>query len=641
MVQGRLITVAEAAGLLNVSAATVRNWIRNGSLAPAGRGRIDVRQVHDLKSRLASGQVDRLRRRANKSGLRRTAVPAEYAGGVEQRRRIEALRDVCAAGRLDPERALFVLAARLLVLKQEVGLRKTADFFNDRSFTNWRRDGVRTAMLDWRRDLAARPPDHSADYAGLFYNLEAAGPEDLLGGLYQAMLFEGRRSGQGFYLTPGDLVAGVFTAGRPGQGRFLDPCCGTGQFLMQAARNGGYSPAALFGLDQDRIAVRIARINLLLSFPEEDFSPGVFQGDFLDPVRSPLPGRGFRLIATNPPWGAALRPEQQRRLQQAYPFIRSRESFAYFLAAGLSLLESGGRLSFFLPESFLNIRVHGDIRAHLLSAARLTGVTFFGRRFEGVQSPVIRIDVTKHAPGKSARTRVVPENKPAYRVPQARFSENDDAIINALVTEPEAAVIKRIYDAAHVTLAGTADWALGIVTGDNRRFVSKTRRPGMEPVFRGQDVEKYRLKPPAVFIRFEPERFQQTALENKYRAREKLIYRFVSRRLVFAYDDSGALTLNSANIVIPRVENYPIKAILGVLNSRVIQFVFSKRFQTHKVLRRDLESLPLPLPGAERLRALVSLVDRALAGQDVDEEIDDLLMTWLALTPAQRRIVSG
>lgn len=110
---------------------------------------------------------------------------------------------------------------------------------------------------------------------------------------------------------------------------------------------------------------------------------------------------------------------------------------------------------------------------------------------------------------------------------------------------------------------------------------------------------------------------------------------------MFAYDDSGALTLNSANIVIPRVENYHIKAILGVLNSRVIQFVFSKRFQTHKVLRRDLESLPLPLPGAERLRALVSLVDRALAGQDVDEEIDDLLMTWLALTPAQRRIVSG
>jgi hypothetical protein len=326
-------------------------------------------------------------------------------------------------------------------------------------------------------------------------------------------------------------------------------------------------------------------------------------------------------------------------LEQSHPQIFSGESFSFFLAAALEALENNGRLSFILPESFLNIRVHRDIREHLLTRAILTGVIFLGRRFAGVQSPVIRIDVEKTVPAKTARTRVIIENGRVHAVPQARFLKNGHRTIDARLTETEAAVIKKIYDFPHVTLNGAADWGLGIVTGDNRKYVTDKCRQGMEPVYRGKDIEPYRLKKPGAYLRFTPERFQQTAPEGRYRTKEKLVYRFISSRLVFACDNSGALTLNSANILIPKLVGYPVKAVLGVLNSRVCGFVFLKKFHTHKILRGDLETLPLPLLGATQLKRLADLADRAMAGEDVGHAIDDLIMTGLGLTEEQRRVV--
>ncbi|WP_334303208.1 TaqI-like C-terminal specificity domain-containing protein, partial [Coprococcus eutactus] len=52
------------------------------------------------------------------------------------------------------------------------------------------------------------------------------------------------------------------------------------------------------------------------------------------------------------------------------------------------------------------------------------------------------------------------------------------------------------------------------------------------------------------FIASDISLYQQAAPERIYRAPEKLIYRCINRQLVFAYDESRHLTLNSCNLVI-------------------------------------------------------------------------------------------
>ncbi len=67
-----------------------------------------------------------------------------------------------------------------------------------------------------------------------------------------------------------------------------------------------------------------------------------------------------------------------------------------------------------------------------------------------------------------------------------------------------------------------------------------------------------------------------------------------SSKLCFFYDDKQRFILNSANILIPD-EDFPVstKVLAEVLSSDYMNWVFSRIFNTHRILRSDLELLPI------------------------------------------------
>ena len=106
--------------------------------------------------------------------------------------------------------------------------------------------------------------------------------------------------------------------------------------------------------------------------------------------------------------------------------------------------------------------------------------------------------------------------------------------------------------------------------------------------------------------------------------REKIIYRFISNHLVFAAERSGALVLNSANILIPNVPELSFEALLALLNSKVYSFVYQVLFGQIKVLRSNLLQLKFPRISSEQddeLKALVYAAEAKLT-DDIEEEIN-------------------
>jgi hypothetical protein len=374
----------------------------------------------------------------------------------------------------------------------------------------------------------------------------------------------------------------------------------------------------------------------MMEFRDIDFEPRVYRRNFLLQGLPDGAGEGgFDVIATNPPWGMHFSRTELERLASLYPEIRSQESFSYVLKKSIDLLRDGGSLSFILPESILNVKTHGDIRAYILEKTRMRSIVRLGRVFKNVYSPVIRLDLAAGA-GRS-RLRYV-SGRSVSTIDQGRFVRNSFCAFDVNIGGGDGRVIERIYGQEHVTLRGNAAWALGIVTGNNGKFLHDGM-PGrdFEPVYTGKDVRPYLLGEPSHFIRFAPEKFQQSAPERLYRAPEKLVYRFISKNLVFAYDDRGCLTLNSANILIPRVPGYPARTVLALFNSTLYQFLFQKKFSSIKVLRGHLEQLPLPLWSETVLRDLASLADKVLAGEAGPEEADEFIMDRFALTVPMRR----
>jgi uncharacterized membrane protein YkgB len=53
------------------------------------------------------------------------------------------------------------------------------------------------------------------------------------------------------------------------------------------------------------------------------------------------------------------------------------------------------------------------------------------------------------------------------------------------------------------------------------------------------------------------------------------------------------LTLNSANIVIPKVPDYSALYIMAILNSPVMSFYYRHTYKSVKVLRSAIEDLPI------------------------------------------------
>ena len=606
------LTTSEAAALLGVSGATVRNWHKAGHIPASGNRPLSFTRsdVLTLKERIQNNRFTRLRKRANKSASNKIEAPEIRDSGV--------VSDLFRIGKtitqehLNPANFLYLAAVRLLEAEDEAILPNAAVFKPEE--VKWRRQPVAEVMRNWGSRLTepVRRLPGSLDYFLARQDLE-----DRLGLLYQGLVSVGRKSRTGAYFTPSQVIDDSLSDLGFTPESFLDPCCGTGRYLLHAAAKFSMNPARLHGYDSDPTAVDIAKINLLLHYRDLLFVPKVYCLDSLSDLANGQPEcRSNHLlgsidaIATNPPWGGC---KNQARNKNLVELIKSGESFSLFLEKSLRLLRDEGRLSFLLPESILKIRTHTDIRRLILEIASIRKISLLGRVFSGVFTPIMRLDLEKKPAPKDWCVTIVRKNS-IHHARQSRFTANAGMAFDVTVTPRDEYLLDKIYRTEHQTLAGKAEWALGIVTGDNSRCVLSAAMPGTEPVLRGRDVFKFAPRSARCHIRFQPERFQQVAPERLYRAPEKLIYRFISDKLIFAYDDSGLLTLNSANILIPRLPGMSIKASLAFLNSRVFQYIFVKRFRTRKILRSDLETMPFPHLSSDMLQTLERQVDKCMSG---------------------------
>lgn len=636
------VSVDSAASLIGVSNATIRNWVKAGHLTPANVRPLSFwkHEVIDLKTAIGSGALGRLRKRANKSSSGVIQIPKEYAGNQHLIKTVQRIVDTFKSEHLDLETTMFFVSLRVLELRSEVQLTASSSIHDLTSFHSWRRRSIKSEIAHWQPNLFTQTDKNG--YGIIYFSIDCVEEDDFLGLVYQSLHKEGDRANKGSYYTPSSVINDSLCQQAFSGDSFLDPCCGTGNYLIRASKILHLSPDNIYGFDSDRLAIRIARLNFLLAFPAYDSTPNIkclntltelATGDLLCETNHFLSSIDF--IATNPPWGAYKNSSIPAHQSCG---ISATEGFSLFLSKSLTLLRDDGVLSFVLPESFLKIRTHRDIRSLILGNTKIVRIVKLGRQFTGVFTKAIRLDVIK-AKADREWTLAIEDKGNTFFVEQSRFAENGHQSFDVNVTSQEDFLIRKIYETKHVTLSGHAEWALGIVTGNNEIHVRAQRESGMEAVIRGSDISKFLIRAPQSFIRFSPNSFQQVAREFYYRAPEKLIYKFISKSLIFAYDDRKRLTLNSANLLIPKLPEHGIKVVLAFLNSAVFQYIFMKKFSTHKVLRGDLEKLPFPVLPTDSQENIEMLVDEIISGRNRIEELEELIFSSFHLSDDEIRQV--
>ena len=519
--------------------------------------------------------------------------------------------------------------------------------------------------------------EHAEKIEYILYNFNiVSSSDDVLGHIYQSIQSQENRKDAGQYYTPNKVVNFIIDkieinlSGNK-ELKIIDPACGSGQFLILAYdklleqyKNIGIDENTahknivekhLFGIDIDPIACVLAKANLVLKNPFVSVEPNIFTNDFLkkdygliesDPFESIY--KKFDFVVGNPPWGASLTKENKKYFEKYYDIGEvGLNTFTLFMERSFDFLKEKGRLGFLMPEAYLKIKVHQLSRQQILSRAEIKLLAISGDIFKKVYAPSLVLIFEKTAKINKDHQIIIQEGVfnggiTETKIPQSLFESTPDNIFNIHFSDLSTKIIQKIDSLDNKYLKDNTLFVLGIVTGDNKKYLSlKKLSKDYEPIVVGKDLRKFQIDFGGNYFIYDKKVLQQIAPRDYYERPEKLIYKFIGKNLVFVYDNKKRFSLNNANAIVPNIPSLNMKYILGVLNSDLLQFYYAKLFFTIRVLRSNLERLPIFNATKAQQEKIISLVEKLEKAEDEKykkllKELNDYIFSLYQIDDKQK-----
>lgn len=607
------LTIKEASSKLNVSEATIRNWIKADLLVKNNDSTIDEAQINKLSKDIESGKVARLTKRRNRTNSGEKFIVSNYLDSKSATNFISRIIKQISDSKLtlSDDYIKVILGEyfeKLLVTTDaeynSATLRQLlADFYNDIDDLELKKETLKKITSF---DL---PIDIAGDFLGL---------------LYMSLLSTSTRSKKGTYYTPEYVVKQMIKQLKDEMvtfraKKFLDPCCGTGNFLIALLDNDDIDLKNIYGTDIDKISIQLCRMNVFIKRPMVDYS--LLRDNFQSSDSLRAISKQVDVVIGNPPWGAELKDEGTLNLIYE-TYSRSIDSYDLFLEQSIKSLKPNGYSFLVVPESLMNVKLHAITRKYLEASCHLSLIDFWGNIFDHVQSNAISMLLNKEKDSDFIKeTEVNYKNQSSFILKSRKL---DNACWSLNIPDSYYDLLEKIKKIDGFTLKDNASFALGIVTGNNTKYVLSSPCLNSSPLLKGSDLNPFYFNVPKYHLVFDSSSFQQVADKKYYYCKEKLLYKFISNKLVFAYDNNQTLSLNSANIVIPNVTDYPIKYICAILNSNVANFYWRFRFSSIKVLRSQIEDIPIPKATEKEKKEIISLVDEALNQREKFTKMNEL-----------------
>ena len=679
------LSLKELCSFLSVSTATGRNWLAQGKLRPSKTSGsvplFSIEYAAAYRSRLISAEGHALKSRRNKSYVTGSNTYAAYLAADSPNHALTSHLSLVDATPSEELISLLLAECALRLLVSALSEYKLTHSLLSLYLSAPDAYSLVSPLIDALIPNKERAKELLLQREELFLLPVSYVPlEDTLGFLYLSLKQLNSRKSSGAYYTPAHIAKRLLSELLPVMQQdktdilcsVLDPSCGTGNFLLHLPEN--IPLAAIHGNDIDSVAIALTRINLLLRQIEIEGNvlkhiQNAKYMQYIETLRQNICTTDFLLrkdtdtytfILGNPPWGSSFSKEEKAVLRQRF-FCASNakpESYDLFLEQSLRHLSTGGFLSFVLPEAVLTVKAHTKIRSLMLSTASIRVLTHLGNCFDGVFCPSIALTLEKNEAAHSCiGMRVTTPEHTIFTIKEERKLSADGFCL-FLEDASYALMAKMLATPNCAYLKGNADFALGIVTGDNRTKLAPVvpepdatgprdiRRASFLPVLRGPDILPYHITAPSQALTVPLPACQQTAPEALYYAPEKLLYRFISDRLIFAYDTKRHIPLNSCNIVIPHIDGLSVQYILAVLNSRCMQFLYHGKFRSLKVLRSHLEQLPIPRASKkeqEKLLPLITLLQKEPYGTDLwqtaYEQAEERIAALFCLTEEEIAII--
>jgi type I restriction-modification system DNA methylase subunit len=478
---------------------------------------------------------------------------------------------------------------------------------------------------------------------------------DLAGYIYQTLESRSEQKNKGQFFTPKSIVDFIIDNTLSENTnlttlRVLDPACGSGQFLISLFKKlidlyekkgipfheAAYLIATrnVYGADIDETAALIARYNISrLSGVPADRLTHIRYTNYLTVeslfVESDFTEDRFDIILGNPPWGSSLSADEKKYYRKIFESAQSGvNTFTLFMERSIQLLKEDGVLGFIIPEAYLNIKAHQRSRLLFLNSVKIDTLTIWGEQFKKVFAPCVSIIAQRCSSEKERNCNIIKIREHAQLqdgtstlIPQKYYYSTFQNIFNVHYTQKAVSLINRIDDSENIYLENNARFFLGIVTGDNNIHLAEKQTPSHpHPIIIGKDIEQFKINFSGHHFQYSQENLQQVAPQHIYTSPKKIMYKFIGKKLTFAIDYAGYYSLNNVNGFIPEIDTCTPEYLTALLNSSVMQYYYYKTFFTLKVLKGNLERLPLKTCSSSDMTRITDIT-YAIAHSTSDSEV--------------------
>ncbi|MCR5661143.1 MAG: class I SAM-dependent methyltransferase [bacterium] len=266
----------------------------------------------------------------------------------------------------------------------------------------------------------------------------------------------------------------------------LEPCAGEGVFIDSILEKGVES-ITIDALDINKKAIQMLNKEYdLIKCIKIRETDTLFDAE-LDWI-SMLGGKYDKIIG-NPPYGAWQEYDKRASLKKKYPGYYVKETYSLFLLRCISLLKDGGRLSFIIPDTFMFLNLHKELRRFLLTHTLIEEILIFPSKFfPGVSFGYSNLSIItlKRTMDKEMalnnELRVIkgfqnvdelpnvvnglfPEKATIYHLSQLEILKNSESRF-LLKDDKTLDLTKFSY-----VLSDFADVVTGFYTGDNTKFI--------------------------------------------------------------------------------------------------------------------------------------------------------------------------
>jgi hypothetical protein len=401
---------------------------------------------------------------------------------------------------------------------------------------------------------------------------------------------------------------------------------------------------------------------------------------------------GFDVVIGNPPYvdGRRVKDNELKIYKKLFKSAEGKVNFFnLFIEKGLTVLRNGAFNCFIVPAPILRNSRYRSVRNLILNQAQIGFIVLFNKmQFDAavVESVVLGL-VKQSLPSQNGEIKVfydlstIPQNI----IEQSRFKTIHDNRFLVTVTTDDLRILDKIREKS-VPLKEICQVRDGISTGfmpfpdillgkkEGNYFVSNK---GTKERF-DKNIHK-KIIDGGEFNKFSPILWEQRYIKYdkqieqnpkpskgkpfncQLREREifetqaKLVSRQTSNRLIATLDTEQYFTRNSIHNISVINSKYDIKYVLGLFNSKLLNFVYQKLTEEigtvlPQVHIADLNELPIREADIKMQEPIIKLVDRILAAKAKDpqadtsaleREIDRLVYALYGLTEDEIRIVEG